>query len=72
MAQSYIGTRVRLLRDLVTRGGTTFKKGVIMYCYDSTSSGLKLTVRKRGWTQTITDISKYDVEVVEGPRKKED
>ena len=72
MTKSYIGAKVRLLRDISTRGGTKFRAGVVMRCRDSTSGGLCLSVYSRGWCHAITGVSKRDVEVVEWPQENDD
>jgi hypothetical protein len=72
VSRSYIGAKVRLTRDVVTRGGQTFKKGLVMRVIDSVSSGLWLRCWKRGFCSSVRNVSKYEVEVVEWPKKKED
>lgn len=71
-SKSYIGAKVRLLRDHRTQGGTTFRKGVVMKVWDSTSGGLSLGCYVRGWGYHITGVSKRDVEVIEWKKAKGD
>jgi hypothetical protein len=68
--KSYIGAKVRLNRDFRTRGGTTFKQGVIMKVAASTSAGLTLGCWVRGWYEGISCVRKHDVTVVEWPEPK--
>lgn len=63
--KEYVKAKVRLLRDLSTRGGLTLRKGVLMRVVDSTTHGLHLRTFVRGWAYDITQCSVNDVEVVE-------
>lgn len=69
--KTYIGALVRLRWDIETRGGTKFRKGLVMRCIDSTSSGLELRCYKRGWGNGIRSVSKSSVEVIEWPSKED-
>lgn len=71
-AGKYIGAKVKLLRDMRTQGGITFRAGVVMRCSDSTSAGLSLWCKVRGWHYGIRNVSKQDVVVIEWPKKDEE
>lgn len=71
-AKTYIGAKVRLLRDVTTRGGVTFRKGVVMKVTESNRGGLHLSCFVRGWRMDVSAISKDDVVVLEWPKKEDE
>ena len=71
-AKSIIGAKVRLLRDIQTKGGVKFKAGLLMRVVHSDSGGLWLRCYKRGWQQDIRHVDRSsDIEVVEWPTKED-
>ena len=68
----YTGSKVRLVREIRTGGGTVFKKGCVMRVVCGDRGGLTLHCFKRGWSRVVSGIKKYDVEVIEwGTAEKE-
>lgn len=61
---SYVGAKVKLLRDITTRGGTTFKAGVVMTVSSVERKGLWLSCYVRGWLYSVSQISRDDVKVI--------
>lgn len=63
------GSKVRLLRDIHTKGGVVFRRGVVMRIAWVATGGrggkLTLSCFKRGWHKQVTGISSDDVEVIE-------
>jgi hypothetical protein len=60
----WIGSTVELLRDVVTKGGRTFREGVVMTVTYSTSGGLSLRCRVRGSYHEVTGVSRRTVAVI--------
>lgn len=72
-SRSYVGAKVRLLRDITTNGGTRFRQGVIMKVLESYGrGGLSMVCYKRGHAMHLRGVNRYEVEVVEWRKKSED
>lgn len=72
MSRTVTGAKVKLLRDLTTRGGIRFRKGLVMRVIDGNRSGFALYVYVRGNYRSIHSVQRYDFEVLEWPKRKED
>jgi|CXWL01.1.fsa_nt_gi hypothetical protein len=70
------GARVRLIRDIETKGGVKFKKGLTMRvtCVEVGGRGGKIAVGcfKRGWYKSVHRISRDDFDVIEYAKDKEE
>jgi len=67
------GSKVKLLRDITTQGGRTFRAGVIMTCQDN-EQGCYLSVMVRADYHELTlklQDEGYDYVVVSEPKKED-